>query len=56
MKKHYKIAAKSSGYGIEHQVYKTLEQAKRVAVLRSAYNGDEVIVYEVINNCWIRKF
>ena len=56
MRKHYKIADKSRGYGVQDQVYETLEQAKRAAVLRSAYNGDEVIVYEVINNRWSRKF
>jgi len=56
MGKHYKIADKSSGYGVQDQVYETLEQAKKAAVLRSAYTGDEVVVYEVINNRWSRKF
>jgi hypothetical protein len=56
MGKHYKIADKSRGYGVQDQVYETLEQAKRAAVLRSAYTGDEVVVYEVINNRWSRKF
>ena len=55
MGKHYKIAAKSRGYGIEDQVYETLEQAKKAAVLRSAYTGDEVVVYEIINNQWRTK-
>ena len=52
MGKHYKIADKTSGYGVQDQVYETLEQAKKAAVLRSAYTGDEVVVYEVINNQW----
>lgn len=55
MGKHYKIADKSRGYGIQDQVYETLEQAKRAAVLRSAYTGDEVVVYEIINNQWRSK-
>ena len=55
MGKHYKIADKSSGYGVQDQVYETLEQAKKAAVLRSAYTGDKVVVYEVINNQWRSK-
>jgi len=55
MEKHYKIADKSSGYGVQDQVYETLEQAKKAAVLRSAFTGDEVVVYEIINNQWRSK-